>query len=167
MTTDEVTGSSVREVLIELLDPAFERPIKSWKFSDRPRITIGRGDDQDVEVTDAYVSRSHAELVFRNEDWFLVSVGRNGVLVENKPIMEFPMRGEVKFRLGGSGPCLRFRTSGNVESVQTICFDTIRVPTFEVDESKVKDDVSQIAEGDYFQSLQQRARDLRKQRESG
>jgi pSer/pThr/pTyr-binding forkhead associated (FHA) protein len=162
---DDLTPNPARTVVIDLLDSSFERTIKSWSFADRERITIGRADDQDVEVSDAYVSRTHAQLVIRNDEWVLVSVGRNGVLVENKPITELVMRGEAKFRLGASGPCLRFRTTGKAESVQTICFDVVRMPVFNLDETKVEQEVEAIAGGDYFQSLQRRARDLRKQRD--
>jgi hypothetical protein len=165
MTMDELAASAARNVLIDLLDPSFEQTIKSWAFADRDLITIGRADDQDVEVGDAYVSRSHARLEFRNDGWVLVSTGRNGVLVESKPITEHVLKGEVKFRLGSSGPCFRFRTSGESNSMQTISdFDTLHVPTLHVDERKVTKEVGAIAACDYFQNLQQRARNLRQQR---
>jgi hypothetical protein len=48
--------------------------------------------------------------------------------------------------------------------MHTVCFDTLPAPIFQIDETKVKDEVIQIAEGDYFQSLKDKARQLRQQR---
>jgi hypothetical protein len=132
------------------LDPTYERVVKSWSFAERTVITIGRSDGQDVEVSDVYVSRSHAQLVLRDGQWVIVSLGRNGVVCDNKLVTEFTLQSGAKFRLGGSGPCLRFRTSGKSESMHTVCFDTLPAPLFQIDESKVKEEVGQIAEGDYF-----------------
>jgi len=164
MTTDEVAATPERKVLLDLLDPTYEKPIKSWSFANRTVITIGRSDGQDVEVSDVYVSRSHAQLVLRDGQWVIVSLGRNGVVCDNKLVTEFALKSGAKFRLGTSGPCLRFRTSGKTESMHTVCFDTVPAPLFQIDETKVKEEVGQIAEGDYFQSLQDKARQLRKQR---
>ncbi len=45
----------------------------------------------------------------------------------------------------------------------TMMFDsTIVEDLFALDESKVQRDVSEISQGDYFQELQKRARQLRK-----
>ena len=164
MTTDEVAASPGKRVLLDLLDPTYEKPVKSWSFADRTVITIGRSDGQDVEVNDVYVSRSHAQLVLRDDEWVLVSLGRNGVVCDNKQVTEVALKSGVKFRLGASGPCLRFRTSGKTESMHTVCFDTVPAPLFQIDETKVKDEVGEIVEGDYFQSLQDKARQLRQQR---
>ena len=164
MTTDEATATPDRKVLIELLDPTCERPVKTWTFEDRLLITIGRADDQDVEVSDGYVSRSHAQLVLREGEWRLVSLGRNGVVCENKLVSDYLLKNGEKFRLGSNGPCLRFRTSGKTESMHTVCFESLPAPLFQIDETKVQEEVGQIAEGEYFQSLQDKARKLRKQR---
>ena len=167
MTTDEthdVAAGPGRNVLLELLDPTYERVVKSWSFAERTVITIGRSDGQDVEVSDVYVSRSHAQLELRDGQWVIVSLGRNGVVCDNKLVTEFALKSGAKFRLGTSGPCLRFRTSGKTESMHTVCFDTFPAPLFQIDETKFKEEVGQITEGDYFQSLQDKARQLRKQR---
>ena len=162
--TDDVAPGPRRNVLLELLDPTYERVVKSWSFAERTVITIGRSDGQDVEVSDVYVSRSHAQLVLKGGQWVIVSLGRNGVVCDNKLVTEFALKSGAKFRLGANGPCLRFRTSGKTESMHTVCFDTFPAPLFQIDETKVKEEVGQIAEGDYFQSLQDKARQLRKQR---
>ncbi|WP_202921871.1 FHA domain-containing protein [Anatilimnocola aggregata] len=167
MTTDSVHPDPNLSVLIELLDPTFEKPVKSWSFVGRTSITIGRANDQDVEVSDVYVSRSHAKLSFCDNRWILVSLGRNGVLVENKQVTDYPLECGCKFRLGSGGPFLRMQTSGEQsEGTHTICFDTFPVSMFALDEANLQQEVTQIAGGNYFQTLQEKARELRLRRNS-
>ncbi len=153
------------EVTVQLLDPTYRRPIKTWKFTDKITITIGRGDDLDVEISDAYVSRVHAELVFRENQWLLVSRGRNGVLVGTQPITELPVAGEVTFRLGSAGPVLRFNNGTDTEeNSATFCFTADTMPLALVNEAKLQQEVAQITSDDYFQKLQQKAKELRRHR---
>lgn len=165
MTVNDSASNSPTSVLIELLDPNLERPVKSWSLDNRTTITIGRAEDQDIEISDGYVSRQHARLTLTGSGWELESLGRNGVLVDNRQVNHFPLGEEVKFRLGSGGPFLRFRVSAKkAESIHTICFDTFPAPLFALDEVKLKTEVTRIAEGDYFQTLQDKARSLRRQR---
>src|SRR5262245_32373650 len=96
------------EVVVQLLDAALGRPVKTWKFGARPSISIGRLPECDVEISDAYVSRLHAELKCNQGQWTLVAHGRSGVLVANRPITEWPVNADATFQLGSSGPVLRF-----------------------------------------------------------
>jgi len=140
--------------------------MKSWKFDGQSHITIGRSPDQDIEISDPYVSRQHASLILRDGEWVLVSRGRNGIVVANQLVLEYPVSGDVNFRLGTEGPTLRFRvTAERDESMATISFDTLPTPLFELDERKLQDDVGAISDGDYFQKLQLRAKQLRRQRD--
>jgi pSer/pThr/pTyr-binding forkhead associated (FHA) protein len=164
MATDDDVQTPTHAIHLDLLDPTYEKPVKSWSFPDRTVITIGRSEGQDVEVNDVYVSRCHARIELREDRWTLVSLGRNGVLSDNKLASDLVLKNGAKFRLGSNGPFLRFRTSGKTESMHTVCFDTLPAPIFQIDETKVKDEVIQIAEGDYFQSLKDKARQLRQQR---
>jgi pSer/pThr/pTyr-binding forkhead associated (FHA) protein len=153
------------EVTIQLLDPAYRRPVKTWKFVDRKSIRIGRGDDVDVEISDAYVSRVHAELLHRDGQWNLISRGRNGVLVGSQTITELPCSGEIVFRLGSAGPSLRFNTAAVMEAASaTLCFTADANPLLHLDETKLQDEVAQIANDDYFQKLQQKVKELRRQK---
>ena len=153
------------EIIVQLLDPAYGTSVKTWRFTNKKLITIGRGDDPDIEISDAYVSRHHASLMLRDGQWVLTSHGRNGVIIENQMITELALRSEMKFRLGASGPWLRFRTtSQDSENPATICFDTLPTPIFQLDESKLSEEVGEIIEGDYFQKLQKKAKLLREQR---
>jgi len=155
------------EVTVQLLDPAYRRPVKTWKFVDRKSITIGRGDDVDVVVSDAYVSRTHAEVRMRDGQWILISHGRNGVIVGSQVITEQPITGEIAFRLGSAGPSLRFSTAASVEVASaTLCYDADSNPLLHLDETKLRDEVAQITDDDYFQKLQQKVKALRRQRSS-
>jgi pSer/pThr/pTyr-binding forkhead associated (FHA) protein len=57
-------------------------------------VTIGRDPTNDVILEeDKLVSRSHAEIVVRNEQWYLVDLGsRNGSVVNGRPARRHPLR---------------------------------------------------------------------------
>lgn len=153
----------IGRVAVHLLDPTSGRLVKSWTFNDQAQITIGRSPDQDVEMSDPYISRNHANLTYRDGQWLLISLGRHGVLVSNQLITEHPISGDVCFRLGMEGPTLRFRTNveHSEEILATVNVDTQQMPEFQLDAAKLQDDVKAIAEGHYFQSLRERAKQLR------
>jgi FHA domain len=154
-----------REAVVQLLDPTYRRPVKTWKFVGKSPITIGREAGRDVEISDPYVSRLHAELVWRDNTWILVSKGRNGVVVGSRTITELPLSEQTMFRLGAAGPALRFCLADELEEHSaTLCFDTETIPVCLVDQSKLREDVGQITSGEYFQKLQQQAETLRRER---
>jgi pSer/pThr/pTyr-binding forkhead associated (FHA) protein len=156
-----------REVTVQLLDPSYRRPIKTWKFVDRSVITVGRGDTADVLISDAYVSRVHAELVAREDQWILISRGRNGVMVGSQSITEVPIHGEIAFRLGSAGPALRFSTSAPQEAASaTLSYSAESNPLLLLDETKLRDEVEQIVSDEYFQKLQAKVQALRKSRDT-
>lgn len=166
MTIEDSSASG--EVIVQLLDPTYRKPVKTWKFVDRTEISIGREAERDVEISDPYVSRLHAELMFRDDRWTLFARGRNGVVVGTRPITELTINSDVHFRLGPTGPSLRFSTgeAGEDNNSSTLCFDLDTIPVFLLDETKVRDDVGEIATGEYFQNLQQKVSELRRQRGS-
>jgi hypothetical protein len=165
MAEDCFLEEPLREVVLQLLDPTYRRPVKTWKFAGKTSISIGREAGCDVEISDPYVSRLHAELVWRNNEWLLVSKGRNGVVVGSQAVSELPLAARTLFHLGSAGPALRFSTGEESdEHMATLCFDTETVPVCLVDEAKVREDVGQITGGEYFQSLQQQAEELRRRR---
>lgn len=157
----------VARVAIYLLDSALGRPMRSWQFNDKALITIGRAEDCDVNVSDPYVSRNHAELRFADGQWTLVSLGRYGVMVQGEQITSLVMQGETVFRLGSGGPSLRFEpVAAKSDNRMTMMFDSTMVENmFELDKRKLEQEVGEIADNSYFQELQKRAQQLRKQRE--
>ena len=161
---------SAPAVAIHLLDSSFERPVKSWRFAAQHFITLGRADDQDIEISDPYVSRCHVDFHFQDGQWVLCSKGRNGVLVNNEPVGQLVLSGDTNFRLGPNGPSLRFEIADaarpSSEGNRTLCFDTLPTMFFGIDQRKVQREVEEITEGDYFRNLQKKAADLRHQREN-
>jgi pSer/pThr/pTyr-binding forkhead associated (FHA) protein len=150
-------------VAVHLLDSALGRPVRSWRFDAKQVISIGRGDDQDVQISDPYVSRCHAELRRGEGGWSLVSLGRHGVIVQGQTITELPVQGEATFRLGSGGPTLRFDpAAASSDNRATMFFDsTFAENAFEIDRHKVERDVGEIADAEYFQDLQKKAQQLR------
>ncbi len=150
------------EVLVQLLDAALGRPVKSWRFLDRTMITIGRSPDCDVEIYDPYVSRLHAELRCQEGRWSLIARGQHGVVVQHQKVTELPIDSEVSFSLGATGPMLRFALKAEeMLTTRTVCFEDVEQPDFVLDQSKVGAEVNQIAQDDYFQKLQSQAKALR------
>lgn len=153
---------------MQLLDSAAGSAIKSWRFQGLFKITIGRADECVVEIHDPHVSRLHVLLVVRDGQWVLTPLGRNGVLVDGRLISEMPVQRETTFRLGPLGPSLRFNLAVEApkEFLQTLCFDPDAMPFFQLDQSKLQDEVTEIASEDFFQTLQKKAKDLRRQRKN-
>jgi len=95
-------------VSLQLLDSAQGKPIQTWRFSDQREITIGRDDGNDIVVSDPHVSRLHVTLYPADEAWMLVSCGRHGTLIDDRLVAESVLRPGMVFRLGPTGPMLRF-----------------------------------------------------------
>jgi hypothetical protein len=165
MSQSVTPDAASEEVVVQLLDAALGRPVKTWKFAGRQEISIGRLPECDVEISDAYVSRLHAELKHRDGQWLLLSHGRSGVVVRNNPITELAIDSDVTFQLGSAGPVLRFAVKHEDAACgRTLCFEAEPLPAFALDASKLQDDVGEITDGDYFQKLQAKVKRLRAQR---
>jgi pSer/pThr/pTyr-binding forkhead associated (FHA) protein len=161
----EVSDANGSEVVLQLLDAFHGGTLKTWKFSNRQSISIGRAEDRDVEIVDAYVSRHHASLEFRQGAWVLVAHGRNGIYVGGEPIQELTVAREVAFRLGSAGPQLVFRTfAPRDESLGTLSFDTLPASVFGVDAARLAADVESLTGRDEFARLQEQVRALRSKR---
>ncbi len=159
-------SASSGEVSIHIMDPTSGRPIKTWTFEDRCEITIGRAPDQDLEISDPFVSRHHASLLYADGHWVLLSFGRNGVVVGDQRVKEHPVDGEVTFRLGIEGPTLKFCESDkSAEIGATISFSAPVEAGFFLDQKRVEREVEDIAAGDYFQSLNSLAKEMRQRRQ--
>jgi pSer/pThr/pTyr-binding forkhead associated (FHA) protein len=162
-------GLSVEEeaITVHLIDPARGSALQMWCFAGKPLISIGRADDRDVVLSDPYISRNHAELRFQQGQWWLVALGRNGVQVQGRGIEDALAYDGMQFRLGANGPTLRFRDSMSANSNEaTLNADSCTAIVLRIDENKLSAEVGEIAEGQYFRDLQQRARELRSRRQS-
>lgn len=155
-------------ITVQLVDSASGRIIQLWQFPPRDTIAIGRASEQDVSIADPYVSRHHAELRFHDGAWWLVALGRNGVLVNGRDVKETTLADGTTFRLGGSGPTLRFYSSPlenrEERTLSGIIEATELLPNLNT--AKRDDEVREIMATDYFQKLRQQARQLRQRRDS-
>ncbi len=72
-----------------------------------PRIRIGRQADNDVVLNNRFVSRSHAELEKRGNDYWLIPSSNlsNSLTLDGQPVMEpVRLRHGAKIRIGGFAP---------------------------------------------------------------
>lgn len=165
---EESAEQQEETVAIQLIDSARGQVVQMWCFAGQDVINIGRAPECDVIITDPYVSRRHAELHLRKGQWWLVALGRHGVVVQHKTITDTLGYDGMQFRLGAEGPLLRFveASQGGSMNGATLTLDSVAKIVLQVDESRLSNEVRAITEGDYFQKLKAKARDLRQQRVS-
>jgi len=153
-------------VAVHLVDPADGRSLQIWTFA-TDRITIGRGEEESIVLADPYISRVHAELVGEGGLWELISRGRNGVYVEGRMVAACQLSPGTTFRLGQNGPTFRFGSVPQPTGTSTLCFDPESIMVLAIDRQAIEQEARQIVETEYFQRLQQKARELRGQRTPG
>ena len=150
-----------------MLDPVKGHAIQTWEFEGQALIRIGRGEKNDVIVADPLVSRAHAELISDSAGrWRVVSLGRNGTLVDGELVSEpVPIRHGMILQLGANGPWVEFcqgrRESGGGETLG--CASGVPMP--QIDQDLLRTEVSKIAEGETFRDIQKQAQELRRTRE--
>jgi len=153
-------------VCLQLLDSAQGQPIQTWRFSDQREITIGREDGHDIVIPDPHVSRLHVTLYAADDAWTLVSRGRHGTLIDNRLVAESILRPGMVFRLGPTGPMLRFdqgkaATSGSMTMDQ---IDPDALTMFELDHERSRSEADRIAGGALFDELLQQSQRMRSTR---
>lgn len=151
-------------VTLQLLDSTLGHPIQIWTFNAAQLIRIGRAEGNDVVVADPLVSRQHAELVYREGRWEVVSQGLHGTLVDGKTVeSRTPLGDGNLIRLGANGPLFEFRQTSlpSNTNVSTVTLDNSWVKRLRVDEDKRQQEVDAITESDAFKHLQQQAQKLR------
>lgn len=151
-------------VLLQLLATAHGHPLQTWEFADNTLIHIGRSTDCDVVISSPVVSRSHAYLKCDGDvDWELCCVSQNGVFVDGARAPSMLLNDGAVFRLAATGPFLRFRRLRESRSMamETIPPDESGMSPLLLDEGKRDRQVDAIADGQYFQHLQELARQLR------
>lgn len=76
------------------------------------RFTIGRHSDCDVRLEDNVVSRRHADIIWENNQWWLVDLqSANGVFIDGSRIEKHPLSGSGHFQLGSVGPMFQYRVA--------------------------------------------------------
>jgi pSer/pThr/pTyr-binding forkhead associated (FHA) protein len=154
------------EITIQLVDNSSGRPLGTWKFKNRLELSIGRASDQNISVSDPYVSRNHAKLVHGDLGWQLISLGRHGIIVANQRVEQIAATDGLIFRLGPEGPTLKFseialeHTGDNPDATISIGSGGSG-DIFQLDINKLQNEVQEITDGDYFQNLQNLAKAMR------
>ena len=158
--TDHLQPSAGHRIAVHLLDSAQGHPLQTWRFTDQELITIGRNDGNDIVLSDQHVSRAHATIALEDETWRIVSIGRNGTLVDDRLISEAPLKHQTVFRLGAEGPMLRFDTDivemDRCETINHVGGDSLAM--LEVDETRKQQEVEQIVNDDLFRRLKEQSR---------
>jgi predicted component of type VI protein secretion system len=153
-------------VNVLLLDSAQGQPIQTWRFVDRREITIGREDGNDIVIPDPHVSRRHATLVLNDDRWMLDSQGRHGTLIDDRLVAEAELHSGMVFRLGPSGPMLRFDI-GMLLTSRSETMDQIdpgMLDLLMVDEERKRQEVDQITGGALFAELREESQRMKSTR---
>lgn len=148
-------------LLLQLLDSGGTRSQQEWVFRDQTHITIGRSTEQHVVLADPYVSRAHAELLWRDGHWTVLATGRHGVQLRGRPPNDEPLvEGDI-LQLGPSGPRLRvsFTPSSSSDVNGTLSFDEQEMVILRLDRGQLEEETSVIVDSDFFQKLQRIKRD--------
>lgn len=161
--TNHLTPSAVRIVAVHLLDSAQGVSLQTWRFSGRSSISIGRGDENDVVISDPHVSRTHVKLVEQDGAWTLHSSGRHGTLLNDRLITQAEFAETTVFRLGAGGPLLRFEPRASEphrsETIDGIASDMMAF--LEIDKDRTKQEADQIADSELFRDLMEQSRRMR------
>jgi pSer/pThr/pTyr-binding forkhead associated (FHA) protein len=159
-------------IRVALLDSNREHVAYEWSFSslDHDVVRIGRSHENDVVISDVYVSRFHAELHFKEGAWEIRSLGRNGVLFSGRKIEDLhPIAEASEFQLGPSGSFIRLSPLNEADaasalpaSLTTVVMDAAQLSAIAVDRMDVSRAVAEIADSEYFRKL----REIRQTREA-
>lgn len=152
-------------VMIELIDSSTGKPLQSWHFVNQDRISIGRSAENDVVVSNPYVSRSHAYLHKTEGRWQAVAISHHQLMSEGSRKATVNLRSGSVFQLGPQGCQLRFgddqESQEPPQGMATLAFDPGMCPILQLDRDQLQREVRVIVEGDYFQNLSRSVRQLR------
>lgn len=152
-------------VIVNLLDVGRRQTLQTWQFDSVSIVTIGRSPEREIVIPDSKISRLHVVLQFRGSSWYLMSMGQNGVQIDGEMVDDFPLVHGTAFRLGRQGPVLEFcNVSADGEPLANTAVE-MRLETadqIQLDQQKLDEDVNEIVEGDFFQTLLDRADELRR-----
>lgn len=157
-TSNEMT---VANIWLQLLDSTHSYPTQTWKLKGKPSVRIGRSDDNEVVIQNPSVSRVHVVLDWVDGGWNLVNVGRFGTIVGGQAIGQLRLDKDLTIQLGPVGPSIRLLLS---EGSRDHHGETCELPTVslaEINEALKQKKVAEIAESDFFQELQKRAKQMR------
>lgn len=145
-------------VALCLLDGPTGRALQKWTFDDRSVIRIGRSPENDVVIADQFVSRDHVCLSLDGGTWVLTVLSQQGVFCGSRKVFNLRLGPEAAngflFRLGSNGPHLRFElvSEGELDE-STVYHDAGQQPILRLDRERLRREVGEICDGDFFQKL--------------
>jgi hypothetical protein len=159
-------------ITIDLLDSATGQSQQSWRFSGVSRIQLGRSRDNDVAVSNPYVSRSHAYLDCQEGRWTAIAISEQQLVSSGRRVQTIDLIPGTIFQLGPHGPSLKFTVenpdvpaSRGFDYTGTLAYDGPEQPDLKLDLDQLSQEVTAITEGDFFQALSANVNKLRQSRD--
>jgi hypothetical protein len=100
VATNPATGTSMmsNSGTLEVIEPGSSPLLAGEEIPLAAHNTIGRSSANSLQVEDGFVSGSHAEILFRNGEWWLIDSGsRNGTFINTR---QLPKTGRAKLAQG-------------------------------------------------------------------
>jgi hypothetical protein len=167
----ESAPPSAAAVTIDLLDSATGQSQQSWRFSGVSRIQLGRARENDVAVSNPYVSRSHAYLEHENGRWTAIAISSQQLVSSGRRVQSIDLIPGTIFQLGPHGPNLKFAVENPDEPPDkgfdytgTLAYDGPDQPQLSLDLDQLSQEVTAITEGEFFQALSANVNKLRQNR---
>lgn len=151
-----LTSDTQTACQLHLLDSVSGHALQRWEFAGRDKISIGRAAECDIAVSDPQVSRNHVELCFRDGNWQLRSLGRNGTWIHGSRVEEQALQDRAIFQLGSTGPMIQFFLEAGRTETSSATLDNIDPQQFDflsIDRESVANEVEQIVGSEAFQKL--------------
>src|SRR6476469_4004744 len=76
---------------------------------------IGRQQDCDVCIPDEYVSRTHAEVILYQGQWWVQDQSSGGIFINDERIQCVQVSGTLVIRLGAGGPLVGLQAETGVQ----------------------------------------------------
>jgi pSer/pThr/pTyr-binding forkhead associated (FHA) protein len=141
-------------IVLYLLETEHGSPVQFWSFQAMELIRIGRSLDNELIVANPRVSRAHAYLKWDAQGWSVASISEQGLMVGMHRFTSIELDEATVFRLGVHGPYLRFVPGPSLSDQSTMLGSAPQTPILVLDRDRLRREVVEIVEGDYFRRLQ-------------
>jgi membrane-bound lytic murein transglycosylase D len=120
---DTTVQEPEKQVTIPAVTVTVERDAESSdvQFHFTSPFRIGRDKKCQVTLEDVAVSGMHAEVFYKDEQWWLRDLGStNGTFKDGKKVKRLAISGKTKVVLGAAGPLLTFEIAGTPHEEKTL-----------------------------------------------
>jgi hypothetical protein len=168
----ETAPPPAEAITIDLLDSATGQSQQSWRFSGVTRIQLGRARENDVVISNPYVSRSHAYLELTEGRWAAIALSSQQLVTSGRRVQTIDLIPGTIFQLGTHGASLKFAVENADEPPDkgfdytgTLAYQEPDPPSLKLDLDQLSKEVTAITEGDFFQQLSANVNKLRQSRD--